>query len=554
MPTELILALGATLVGAVLLIGALAWPRHARPESAEEQREGRHAGRDDPRRRRAGPFGTALAESGDGEPESGVVLSVDRAVRITWWVTIAAVLVGVGLSGAFPETQTQIFAVGGVGALVVLVLHELLPATRARRTRAWLEALVAIGLVTAVVALSGYGASPFFFAYALVTVAVALTRSAPAVAAVSVLASLAYVLVVALDPQRPSFTGLDYLRFALNVGSIWLLAFLGAMFAAHARRERRAIEEVSVSDHLTGLYNRSQILPSIDREIRRTRRSERGFCVLMIDLDGLKAVNDSLGHHRGDNVLRQLASIISRSIRTVDSAFRYGGDEFLVLLPETDIVGAFVVAEKIRAGAEEVGTMHGEGVETSVSIGLVSHPEDGLTVEELMVAADRAMYLAKSSGKNQIAGAPRVRRSLQALGSPTALGIPAAQSVPVAPARLPTAPPSAAVTDAPPPSTPTDAARPSTPTDAAMPPADQAPAATVPAEDRPVGTEEASTSAPAPAGIRGPNGRHVAGDDEEPDPAVVRRQIASASRSFDPDEQVRRAMDAFLSPRPPRDR
>ena len=135
----------------------------------------------------------------------------------------------------------------------------------------------------------------------------------------------------------------------------------------------------------------------------------------MIDVDGLKAINDSAGHLRGDEVLRALGAVIHGSIRTVDSAYRYGGDEFVVLLPETEIVGAFVVAEKIRIGAEEVGLAAGGGDPiTSVSIGLVSHPEDGLGAEELLAAADRAMYQAKKLGKNQISGNPRPRPALLA--------------------------------------------------------------------------------------------------------------------------------------------
>ena len=141
----------------------------------------------------------------------------------------------------------------------------------------------------------------------------------------------------------------------------------------------------------------------------------------MVDVDGLKAVNDSLGHQRGDEVLRALGRTIRGSIRTVDSAYRYGGDEFLVLLPETDYAGAFVVAEKIRGEAEEMGyRLEAEGAATSVSIGLVSHPEDGGTADELVRAADRAMYNAKSLGKNQISGYPRPPR----LAGPVAVAAP----------------------------------------------------------------------------------------------------------------------------------
>ena len=113
--------------------------------------------------------------------------------------------------------------------------------------------------------------------------------------------------------------------------------------------------DLSRTDPLTALFNRAQLFLTLEQEVSRTRRSDRGFCVLMIDLDGLKAINDSGGHLRGDEVLRALGAVIRNSIRTVDCAYRYGGDEFVVLLPETEIVGAFVVAEKIRVGAEEVG-------------------------------------------------------------------------------------------------------------------------------------------------------------------------------------------------------
>jgi len=271
--------------------------------------------------------------------------------------------------------------------------------------------------------------------------------------------------------------------------------------------------ELSRTDPLTSLFNRSQLFLTLEQEVSRTRRSDRGFCLLMIDLDGLKAINDEAGHLRGDQVLRALGSVIRTSIRTVDSAYRYGGDEFVVLLPETDIVGAFVVAEKIRSGAEEIGlAMGGPEPVTSVSIGLVSHPEDGLSAEELMSAADRAMYQAKRLGKNQISGNPRPR--------PALLG------------RRTTAP-SAPISVAPPPPPPADEQRP-----------EPRLVVTAPQEDRAVAVELGPIVQPEAAH----GARHEEVDDA--DPQEVRRRIASASRSFDPDHQIRRAMDAFLSPVP----
>jgi diguanylate cyclase (GGDEF)-like protein len=233
----------------------------------------------------------------------------------------------------------------------------------------------------------------------------------------------------------------------------------------------------------------------------------------MIDVDGLKAINDSAGHLRGDEVLRSVGRVILGSVRGVDSAYRYGGDEFLIMLPETDFIGAYVVAEKIREGVEEVSESLGTEATTSVSIGLVSYPEDGSSSEELMTAADRAMYQAKSLGKNQISGNPRPRRIPQRrpAAMPEELMPP-----PVVPASAPIAPSAPSIPSALP--APSSASRPS--------------------------------SAPfpvRPAAINGSTASQESHGEDEPDPADVRRQIAAARRNMDPDHQIRRAMDAFLS-------
>jgi diguanylate cyclase (GGDEF)-like protein len=426
--------------------------------------------------------------------------------------------------------------VGAIAGGAVLLLHDVIPDRLRRGPVVAVEVLLAIGLTTVLLTLTGYGASPFVFGYNLVAVAVALALGGPVALVVAMLATLAYLGVLGLDPNFASYTTADLLRFGLQIGSIWLLAYVAGVFASGERRMRATVLQLSRTDALTGLYNRSQLFPTLEQEVQRTRRSERGFCLLMIDLDGLKAVNDSYGHHRGDEVLRLLGGVIRHSIRLVDTAYRYGGDEFLVLLPETDFAGAFVVAEKIRSGTEEMGLAAGGGeLLTSVSIGLVSCPEDGTSAEELMIAADRAMYQAKSLGKNQVSGNPRPRRlpfspvadlapaPAEAPSQPTA-GMPAPINVPP-------------VIEVP-------------PTPAAMEPA----AFTVEPEPdaEPVpDTEPEVEPSPTAVPVMAAGSSHEGFGDEEADPTVVRRQIAAARRNMDPDHQIRRAMDAFLSPTRP---
>jgi len=416
-------------------------------------------------------------------------------LRVAWWVAIAGILVGIGTTNAYPETRAAIFGLGGAAAALVLLVHELLPRRWRRRPVVFAEIVGGLAFASGLLLLTGHGASPFAFGYHLVAVAVALTLGSRAGLLAAAIASLAYLGVLTLDPERSTFVGADLLRIGINLGSLWLLAYLAGVYASGERRMRQRVLELSQMDPMTGLFNRGQLHPTLEQEVQRTRRSGRGFCVLMVDLDGLKAINDAMGHLRGDEVLRGLARVIRSSIRTVDSAYRYGGDEFLVLLPETEFIGAFVVAEKIREGVEAIGVSRNGEPEASASIGLVSYPEDGATAEELMLAADRAMYQAKSLGKNQVSGNPRPPRP--------------SRQLPVGPSAI------------------------------------QEPAAEAALDDRqPIAVSVPSHNGAVSAGHEFAAQIH---DESEPDPSDVRRQIAAARLNMDPDHQIRRAMDAFLS-------
>ncbi len=464
------------------------------------------------------PYGTG-APTGLTEPNHDAAMrsSRDGVVRVAWWVAIAGVMVGIGVADAYPEMRAAIYALGGAAAALVVVLHELLPDRWRGRATAAIEVLGALALATGLVWLTGGPTSPFVFVYHVIVVAAALTMRARLALAVGAFATLGYLAVVALDTAGSTTSSTALLGVGINIGSLWLLASLAGVYASADRRIRASVLELSQTDSLTGLLNRGRLFPTLEQEVQRTRRSGRGFCVLMVDLDGLKAINDSMGHLRGDDVLRSVSQAINRSIRNVDSAYRYGGDEFIVLLPETEFIGAYVVAEKIREGVEEIGPSIGaEEASTSVSIGLVSHPEDGSSAEELMITADRAMYQAKSLGKNQISGYPRPRR-------------PAPRQLPAVPAE--TAPPEAARAEA-----------------ARLEAAPVEAAATTTAALKIEPATDASPAAAFSVHAEPTNGAlHDGHGEDEPDPVDVRRNIAAARLNMDPDHQIRRAMDAFLS-------
>jgi len=160
--------------------------------------------------------------------------------------------------------------------------------------------------------------------------------------------------------------------------------------------------ELAFTDGLTGLYNRRYIMDQIERELIRAQRSKVPLSLIMVDLDGLKAINDRFGHHEGDGFLKEVAGIVKVNTRASDVAVRWGGDEFMLLAPGTDSRSASKIAERIRAQVERHKIqLEGDEVGITISAGIVSYPTHASAVEELLKKADEAMYNAKRGGKNQ---------------------------------------------------------------------------------------------------------------------------------------------------------
>jgi diguanylate cyclase (GGDEF)-like protein len=171
------------------------------------------------------------------------------------------------------------------------------------------------------------------------------------------------------------------------------------------REGRAELERLSVTDELTGLANRRQLDDELAREIQRHERHKRSFAVLMLDVDRFKALNDTHGHPAGDAVLRKLASVLQACTRKGDTVARFGGEEFMVILPETPAAGALTLAEKIRTAIEqERFVVGGEStvVPVTASIGLARFPDHGTTAETLVMGAVVALYRSKQNGRYRV--------------------------------------------------------------------------------------------------------------------------------------------------------
>jgi diguanylate cyclase (GGDEF)-like protein len=402
MPAEPVLVLVAVAILAnLILMGVVLLP------SGEDGRRPFDGGERATRADRAAAQLGALVGAAPGTQVDGVpATTYDRVVRIVSWIFILATGSTVAVTGLWPETQPAIFILLAISGLFVLVIHDLLPSDALGTAKFIVEGSFAVTMATLLVLLTGREASPFFFVFPLIVGGAALVVSPRVTLALASVASLGYLAAVVVGRDGP-LSPASAAMVGINLSALILLAYVAMVIAREQRRSREAAIRASTIDSLTGLFNRTFFFAALEREIQRSARSGRGFCLLMMDLDELKEINDRYGHFHGDRVLRSVGEVIRAGVRRIDIAARYGGDEFVVLLPETDPTGAYVLAEKIRLGTAELEVEGPAGeIHASVSIGVVSYPDDGTTTDELMITADQAMYTSKRGGKNRVMGTP----------------------------------------------------------------------------------------------------------------------------------------------------
>jgi diguanylate cyclase (GGDEF)-like protein len=165
----------------------------------------------------------------------------------------------------------------------------------------------------------------------------------------------------------------------------------------------------AVTDELTGLFNHRRFQEVVATEVGRSKRFDQGLGMLMLDLDDFKEINDTYGHQQGDIVLREVARVLEDTSREIDEPARYGGEELAVALPQTDLDGAYNLAERVREGIEalEIPRLDGRGVlKVTASLGVAALPDCAGSGQELIAAADAALYEAKHAGKNRTERAP----------------------------------------------------------------------------------------------------------------------------------------------------
>jgi two-component system cell cycle response regulator len=207
----------------------------------------------------------------------------------------------------------------------------------------------------------------------------------------------------AVPVQGPvSFT--EFVSWAGKLLNIKTLREENSMLKAEIKAKQEKIEEISLTDDLTGLYNIRFLNQSIDIEIERSHRFGSIFSLIFMDIDDLKKVNDRFGHLTGSRVLIETARILQENMRKVDIIIRYGGDEFVIIMPQTSKESGFMVADRLRRTIEESVFLKSEDhpVRITASFGVASFPVNAKNKEELLVIADKALYHGKFSTKNVV--------------------------------------------------------------------------------------------------------------------------------------------------------
>ena len=214
-------------------------------------------------------------------------------------------------------------------------------------------------------------------------------------------------LLVAMRCERPAEFDGGHLKILTALANQTAIALENAELYERIQHE-------AVTDGLTGVYNYKTLMQSLRTEMRRAQRYGHQVIFIMADVDYLKRYNDRFGHMAGSEVLAQLARLLVNSCRNTDIVGKYGGDEFAIILPQTSMEGARIVAERMRSAIAQYTFANVEPGEITCSFGLACYPSDGVEVHDLVSQADQQLFLAKREGKNTLratSDAPRVAAS-----------------------------------------------------------------------------------------------------------------------------------------------
>jgi len=340
-----------------------------------------------------------------------------RTVREIEWLLLVLVLLYYAALPPDDESAAAItMALFFFGAFV-LSFHYLNFYRRESHWKLAIETWVMIGFITWILMYTGRLESPLINLYLLVVIASALMLGKSTTFLQMVLITACY-LWLGYPERNEALTPTSYVTtLTAQLAPLVLVGYITTMLANDIRRALIEIKSLSETDALTGVHNMRAFAVLAENVVHQAERYSRPFAILMIDSDSLKTVNDRHGHEAGNRLIKLTTRCIQSQVRQSDLVARFGGDEFVVLLPETPCAGAAAVADKIlRTIQASPLSVRDTTIPITVSIGVACYPEHGGSIESIKEKADKAMYASKSAGKNRVTvyGSARDALSLSA--------------------------------------------------------------------------------------------------------------------------------------------
>ena len=327
---------------------------------------------------------------------------ISRTVAEIEWLLLILVLVYQVFNGPAANDQAAISAGLFFYAAFVLGFRYTNFYKPESKWKIAIETFVMVIFITWVLYYTGRLASPLLNTYLLVLITSALTLGKVTTMFEMALISACFVLLGGITPAVGLFSLAYVGGLVAQLAPMLLVAYITTMFSADIRFGLNRARLLSETDDLTRIYNMRGFSIVAGRLFDQSVRYNRPVSLLMIDSDNLKTVNDRHGHEAGNQLLKLVAKCIETELRHTDVLARYGGDEFVALLPEAPASRALEVAERIiKTVADTPLEFEGKRIDTSVSIGLASYPEDGRSIDAIQGRADRAMYAAKEQGRGR---------------------------------------------------------------------------------------------------------------------------------------------------------
>jgi len=324
-----------------------------------------------------------------------------RTVAEIEWLLVILVMLYQVVQGRSEDANAQIYFGLIVYSVFVLGFRYFNVHRTESRWKLAIETWVMIVFITWIIYNTGRLESPLTNLYLLPIITSALTLGKLITLLEMALIAACYIFIGYTATNDSLFWITNAGDFMTQLAPMLLVAYITTMLSADIRTALTRIKLISETDELTGIFNVRAFTSLADRMHKQSIRYGHAYSILMVDSDNLKSVNDAYGHEAGNRLLKLTVTCMQKGLRETDVFARYGGDEFVIMLPQTKADGALLVSERIRKSiAATPLETHGKEIATTVSIGVASFPAHGAELAVVMNCADQALYISKKSGRN----------------------------------------------------------------------------------------------------------------------------------------------------------